>query len=106
MILLELTVPWEGRVAEANERKRAKYTELVEESRRRGWRANCLPVEVGCRGFAGQSLTRALKLLGVRGLRLRTVVRNILETAEKASRWLWFKRGESWGLGARTQAGV
>ena len=31
LIMLELTVPWEERIEEANERKRAKYQELVEE---------------------------------------------------------------------------
>ncbi|RJG08326.1 hypothetical protein D4A39_17560, partial [Alcanivorax profundi] len=30
LIMLELTVPWEERIEEANERKRAKYQELVE----------------------------------------------------------------------------
>ncbi len=30
--MLELTVPWEERIEEANERKRAKYQELVEGS--------------------------------------------------------------------------
>ena len=39
VVLLELTFPWEERMDEANKRKRAKYTDLVEECRRRGWRA-------------------------------------------------------------------
>lgn len=56
VILLELTVPWEDCIEEASERKRAKYTELVEECRSNGWRARCEPIEVGCRGFIGQSL--------------------------------------------------
>ncbi|KAI8489350.1 hypothetical protein Bbelb_327930 [Branchiostoma belcheri] len=90
VIMLELTVPWESRIVEAHERKRAKYTELVIDSQKRGWRARCAPVEVGCRGFAGQSLSRSLKLLGVRGPQLRHAIRDILEAAERASRWLWF----------------
>ncbi|XP_058485986.1 uncharacterized protein LOC131459868 [Solea solea] len=56
IVLLELTVPWEDRIEEANERKRAKYAALVEECQRNRWRARCHPTEVGCRGFAGQSL--------------------------------------------------
>lgn len=32
---------------EANERKRLKYQELVEECRRRGWKAHCELTEVG-----------------------------------------------------------
>jgi len=37
IILLELTVPWEDRIEQANERKRAKYAELVEKCRCNGW---------------------------------------------------------------------
>ena len=29
VVLLELTVPWEDRIEEAHERKRAKYSDLV-----------------------------------------------------------------------------
>ena len=36
LIMLEVTVPWEEHIEEANERKRAKYQELVEECRERG----------------------------------------------------------------------
>jgi len=39
IILLQLTVPWEDCIEEANEMKRAKYAELVEEYRSNGWRA-------------------------------------------------------------------
>ncbi|KAI8519123.1 hypothetical protein Bbelb_023800 [Branchiostoma belcheri] len=105
VIMLELTVPWESRIVEAHERKRAKYTELVIDSQKRGWRARCAPVEVGCRGFAGQSLSRSLKLLGVRGPQLRHAIRDILEAAERASRWLWFRRGDSWTNATWTQVG-
>ncbi len=67
LIMLELTVPWEERIEEANERKRAKYQELVEECRERGWRTFYEPIEVGCRGFAGRSLCKVLSRLGVTG---------------------------------------
>ena len=48
VILLELTVPWEDRLEEANERKRAMYSELVEECQNNGWQTRCEPIEVGC----------------------------------------------------------
>ena len=104
VVLLELTVPWEDRIEEANERKRAKYSELTAECRSNGWKARCEPVEIGCRGFAGHSLQRVFKLLGVRGLQLRKATKNILEAAEKASRWLWIRRGDPW-YATWTQAG-
>ncbi len=91
VVLLELTVPWEVRTEEAFEQKRAKYEELAGECRNRGWMTLCFPTEVGCRGFVGQSLCRALKLLGIRGLHKNKAIRNIMDAAEKASRWLWKK---------------
>ncbi len=105
---MELTVPWEDRLEEANERKRAKYAELVEECRSSGWKARSEPVEVSCRGFADQSLLRTLKLLGVKGQLCRRAIKNISEAAEKASRWLWIWRGDLWStipLGHRPGTG-
>ncbi|TWW62302.1 hypothetical protein D4764_04G0009490, partial [Takifugu flavidus] len=93
VVLVELTVPWEDRLEEVNERKRAKYANLVIECQNKGWKAHCEPVEVGCRGFAGQSLPRTLKLLGVKGQLCRRAIKTIIEAAEKASRWLWIQRG-------------
>ncbi|XP_029943214.1 uncharacterized protein LOC115385372 [Salarias fasciatus] len=99
VVLVELTVPWEDRLEEANERKRVKYAERVTECRSNGWKACCEPVEVGCRGFAGQSLSRTLKLLGVKGQLCRRAIKNITEAVEKASRWLWIRRGDPWSSG-------
>ncbi len=73
-----------------------KYLELTEECWRHGWKARCEPVEVGCRGFAGQSLHQSLSLLEVRGLQERRGTKNLIDAAEKASRWLWIKRGDPW----------
>ncbi|XDV13785.1 hypothetical protein PO909_002121 [Leuciscus waleckii] len=106
LILLELTVPWEERMDEANERKRAKYQELVEECRRQGWQTRCEPLEVGCRGFAGRSLCYVFKTLGITGEAKRKAIRSATEAAEKATRWLWIKRAEPWAIAAGTQAGV
>lgn len=60
-------MPWEKQTEEANERNCAKYQELVEECRGRGWRTIYEPIEVGCRGFAGRSIFKVLGRLGVRG---------------------------------------
>lgn len=97
IVLLELTVPWEDRLEEAHERKMAKYEELVRDCRKQGWKARCMPIEVGCRGFAGQSLYKALSALGINGVARRRAIKNTTEAAEKASRWLWIRRGGPWG---------
>ena len=67
LIIIELTVPWEERMEEANERKREKYQDLVDECKEKGWKTWCWPIEVGSRGFAGQSMWRMLKNLGIVG---------------------------------------
>jgi hypothetical protein len=66
VIIIELTVPWEERIEEAHERKRLKYEELIAQCRERKWKNWSMPVEVGCRGFAGQSLWNMAKMLGMR----------------------------------------
>ncbi len=83
-VLLELAVPWEDRLEEAFERKLAKYEGLVSECRQAGWRARCLPIKVGSRGFADRSLCRAFSLLGINGVRRRRAIYNTTEAAEEA----------------------
>ena len=56
-----------------------------------------MPIEVGCRGFSGQSLYRAYNTLGINGAKRRRAISNTIEAAERASRWFWIKRGDPWG---------
>ena len=44
---------WEEYITLADERKRSKYQELVEQCQQKSWKIHYDPVEVGCRGFAG-----------------------------------------------------
>ena len=94
---MELTVPWEDRLGEAHESKRTKYEHLVINCRKQGWKARCMPIKVGCRGFVGHSVHRALGVLGITGGVRSRANKNITEAAEKASRWLWIQREGSWG---------
>ncbi|TWW53841.1 hypothetical protein D4764_0194930 [Takifugu flavidus] len=100
LIMLELT----ERIEEANERKHAKYQELVEECRGRGWRTFYEPIEVGCRGFAGRSLCKAFGRLGITGTAKKRAIKAASEAAERATRWLWLKRADPW-VATGTQAG-
>ncbi|VDI62323.1 Hypothetical predicted protein [Mytilus galloprovincialis] len=99
-ILLELTVPWEERIEDAYERKRLKYQDLLAECRDNGWRVWLFPVEVGSRGFVGQSMWRALRALGIVGGERSKLIGNLCKRAETgagtASMWLWRKRSEQW----------
>ena len=77
---------------------------LVSDCHRQGWKARCLPVEVGCRGFVGQLLCSAYNVLGITGERSRRAIYNNTEAAEKPSRWLWIKRADLWESAAKAQA--
>ena len=99
VVMVELTVPWEERVEESHELKRQKYQPLVEECQDNQWRAWCLPVEVGCRGFAAQSLWRAFRLLGITGTARKKTIGDVCREAESASRWVWMRREERWKSG-------
>ena len=65
-----------------------------------------MPIEVGCRGFAGRSLCRAYTLLGITGAEKRKAIRTAMEAAERASRWLWLRRANLWITATGTQAKV
>ena len=47
VVLIELTVPIEQSLADANLRKKCKYSELVAESEKRLWTTYYFPVEIG-----------------------------------------------------------
>lgn len=83
---------WEERIEEASESKCARYQELVEQSRGRGWRTFYEPIEVGCRGFAGRSLCKVR--LGVTGAAKKRAIQSASKATEKATRCLWLKRSE------------
>ncbi|KAK7919076.1 hypothetical protein WMY93_010360 [Mugilogobius chulae] len=80
VVMLELTVPWEDRLEEAFERKLTKYEQLTESCQGAGWKARCLPIEVGCRGFVAQSLSRAFSTLGIEGRGKRIALRAVYTT--------------------------
>lgn len=66
----------------------------MDECQCNGWKAKCEPMEVGCRGFAGQSLCKAYNMLGTAGTRRRRAIKEATEAAEVGSQWLWIRRGD------------
>ena len=94
LIFIELTVPWETRCEEAYERKTAKYTELLDLCKEKGW---LFPVEVGARGFCSQSVCRLMTAVGTSGRDRKWAIQRLSKAAERASSWLWLRREEmSW----------
>lgn len=65
IIMLELAFPCEENMDEGHKRKHVKYLLIIEECIRRSWRVQCEPLEIGCRGFTGRSLSKMLRKLGV-----------------------------------------
>ncbi|XP_078585788.1 uncharacterized protein LOC144867609 [Branchiostoma floridae x Branchiostoma japonicum] len=95
VVIVELTVPWEENVQAAFERKKLKYQDLVQQCVENSWRALLYPVEVGCRGFVGTSITRLCRELS---LSHKQLVKALSEEVERCSFWLWVKRkDQKWG---------
>ena len=90
-VLGELTVPWEENVGVANEFKKDKYVDLVEQCKSQGFKVLCHPVEIGCRGFGTKSLTSFLCALGVQNKLKRKLTQEALRRASRASQWIWSK---------------
>ena len=70
------------------------------------WQVQCLPFEVGCRGFAGISLITFLHKLGITHRERNFVCKAASNAALRASTWIWAKHrnGPSWCH--RHQSGV
>jgi hypothetical protein len=92
MCLVELTVPWESRINEQHEFKTHKYGDLVAELKRKGHTVELLAVEVGARGLVAPSVFTLLKKVGLRGGARSRALKEIAESAEKASSWIWSRR--------------
>ena len=94
IVTIELTVPYESNMSESHELKMAKYEGLKEEIQERGYKTHMFAVEVGARGVAGASVYTLLKRLGLSGQVRTRYLKQLAETAEKASYWIWLKRGD------------
>lgn len=91
VIILELTTPWEQHMRENMGSARSRC-------RRQDWKTFYDVVEMGCRGFAGRSLCRALTKRGLVGLEKKWATKSANNAAEKATKWLWLKRDWIWTL--------
>lgn len=98
IVVVELTVPWEDRLAVAHKLKKAKYQDLIDEALVRGWHASLFPIDVSCRGFPATSVRHFLQKTGMKPKHLRRG--EIASAAEEGSRGLWLTRHRSWNPSA------
>ncbi len=82
IIVVELTVPWEDRLAISHELKKAKYQDLIDEAPIKGWNAALLPIEVGCHGFPATSVRYFLQKIGLEPKRQRKATGEIAAAAK------------------------
>lgn len=87
--IIELTVPWQDAIDEAYEHKKLCYSNLAAEAEDKSWKVKVCPVEV--RGLC-ISMTRLLREKVVLGQAQRRAVKELPDTAERSSQWLWLKR--------------
>jgi len=96
VILCELTCPWEENAEWAHERKLEKYEELKNEIESNGWAVSVYAVEVCGRGFASRSLRGYLTAIGCNNKKIKAVVKECCEAAERASVSIYMSRNEQW----------
>ena len=95
VLLIELTVPWEGNMEYAYERKKTRYETLRSQCEERGWSCHVLPVEVGCRGFVARSMSSLFAQIGLSSCDTRKTNRSLQCAAERASCWIWTRARKS-----------
>ena len=75
---------WGENFATANEYKRSKYQQLVEDCQEKKCQANCIPIEIGCWGFMSESMCYALSSIGITGITKRKAIKAITHETEMA----------------------
>jgi len=91
-IVIELTVPAEENLAQANLRKKLKYEDLIQDGHAAGWELKYFPVEVGSRGMINSTLRACFKFLGLTKKEIKKGLDSIARTALRATYTLWLAR--------------
>ena len=93
----ELTCPSEERIAEDHQIKLDRYCSLKVECESNGWSCYNLAVEVGARGMVADSLGKAASMIGIKGRKLKKLVRDTGREAAHCSRWIYvLSRKKEW----------
>ena len=93
--LVELTVPYEDNIDATQVRKDGRYERLLNDWEGAGWIASHLSIEVGCRGFVGNQLRQWFSTIGLNARQRIVAIKELQETVQKASHWIWLKRNDN-----------
>ena len=94
-ILMELTVSWEDNIRAAEERKEQRYRNLIERCEEDGWDIDYYHIGIGARGYIERGFIFLLKnRFGFTQTEVKKTLKDLQETVEKASMWLWLKRDD------------
>ena len=92
MFLIELSVPWESNMESSNIFKEERYRDLACDLNAKGFRTEIFAVEVGVRGLVSSSMLKLLKALGFSNREKTRAIKEISQTAEAASFWIFANR--------------
>ena len=93
IIILELTVPWEDNIKDAELRKEQRYEELTDACVNKG--TEYYHLAVGCRGFVDKGVVRLLtERFRMTSNKLKLIVEDLQQVAEKSSLFIWLKRDD------------
>lgn len=95
ILIAELTVPWEDRLAISHQLKKAKYQDLIDKA----LVPTLFPIKVGCRGFPSHQCD-FLQKIGLEPRQLKKATGEIAMSAKTSSRWLWLTRAHRWNPSA------
>ena len=93
VLIMELTVPWEDNFEQAEERKEERYADLIDACKDKGWETEYYHLAVGCRGYVDRKIATLFRnRFGLQSNKVKRLIKDLQEAAEKSSLFVWLKR--------------
>ena len=92
VIIIELTVPAETNLENANHRKCTKYSDLVDQCQANKWEVHFFLIDIGSRGFAYGSIYKCIREMGFDNKVLKKTVCEMSKTALRCSYTIYLSR--------------
>jgi hypothetical protein len=92
VIMAELTCPAEEGITAASIRKKARYAELVETIKSKGWTVHLFTVEAGARGFVAHSFNIFFRKIGMSPSTAKSLCKAISHTVARCSLHIYYAR--------------